>query len=580
MDGINWQALKAWATSATNYLLPIAVTTLALATADAQEYYVADSVFAGNVTQKVAVNSFTNRVYVAALGDNSVYVIDGSTNTVMTSIPVGVWPRSVAVDLATNRIYVGNSESASVSVIDGFSNTVIDTIPVGSGPGVDLNPFTNRLYVTHFNDNTVSVVDVNTNTVLDTVSVGSFPAGTAVNPIANTIYVSNRFEDTVSVIDGVSNTVTETIPVGFYPGDPDYDPMTNRWYLPIRYGGIWVFDAADNSLITIIEPGGEYVSVEVDPFKNLIFAIDYANYTVTVIDGDSFQVVDDVPIGDKVSGGLAINPWTNRAYVAHEGEETLSIIRQRSPEIAIDIKPGNKRNVINPRANGGIWVAILSDTNADSSFDPLSQVDVPTVEFGPDGAKALRYEVKDKNKDGLADLMLRFKIPETGIACGDTEATLKGSTFGGQEIAGTDSIKTVGCPSVKAIRIQAHIDGRSQLILRRNKAQWHHFDFAAPGRHEFRNEPTVINGIPWFPVWPDVPDAENRFCDCLSDVFKPLKPKLSKTGVNVDLDLVRSRGRTEILQYPSKENRYTLIIEFDDNAFGGSDDYLVEVRVF
>ena len=118
-------------------------------------------------------------------------------------------------------------------------------------------------------------------------------------------------------------------------------------------------------------------------------------------------------------------------------------------DIAIDIKPGNKRNVINPRAKGGIWVAILSDTNADSPFDPLSQVDIPTVEFGPDGARALRYKVKDKNRDGLGDLLLRFKIPETGTACGDTEATLIGDTFDGQSITGTDAVKTVGCKKAK-----------------------------------------------------------------------------------------------------------------------------------
>jgi len=39
-------------------------------------------------------------------------------------------------------------------------------------------------------------------------------------------------------------------------------------------------------------------------------------------------------------------------------------------EITIDIKPGNKPNVINPRARGGIWVAILSDTDLLSPFDP------------------------------------------------------------------------------------------------------------------------------------------------------------------------------------------------------------------
>jgi len=124
--------------------------------------------------------------------------------------------------------------------------------------------------------------------------------------------------------------------------------------------------------------------------------------------------------------------------------------------VDIDIKPGNKRNVINPRSKGGIWVAVLSDTDPESPFDPSSQVDIPTVEFGPDGAKATRYKVKDINKDGLGDLLLRFKIQKTGIACGDTEATLTGETFDGLIISGTDSIKTVGCKPKKCYKKKHH----------------------------------------------------------------------------------------------------------------------------
>lgn len=106
----------------------------------------------------------------------------------------------------------------------------------------------------------------------------------------------------------------------------------------------------------------------------------------------------------------------------------------------IDIKPGNALNTINPRATGAVWLAVLADSN----LDPL-QIDVSTARFGPDEAEVLRHRVKDVNKDGIADLLLSFKISESGIACGDMEATLTGHTIDGMLIAGTDSISTVGC---------------------------------------------------------------------------------------------------------------------------------------
>jgi hypothetical protein len=161
---------------------------------------------------------------------------------------------------------------------------------------------------------------------------------------------------------------------------------------------------------------------------------------------------------DQPTRCLGITPqaWAYGGPVSHSGNIPVVPLPFTAD---IDIKPGNKRNVINPRSKGGTWVAILSDTDHDSPFDPTSEVDIPTVEFGPDGAKAIRYKVKDKNRDGIGDLLLRFKIPATGISCGDTQATLTGATFDGQSFTGTDSVKSVGCKKAKKSQEKKSKDG-------------------------------------------------------------------------------------------------------------------------
>ena len=72
-------------------------------------------------------------IYVLNGGDNSVSVIDGTTNTVTTTIPVGNGPSGVAVS-PSGTIYVTNLGDFSMSVIDGTTNTVTATVPVGAGP--------------------------------------------------------------------------------------------------------------------------------------------------------------------------------------------------------------------------------------------------------------------------------------------------------------------------------------------------------------------------------------------------------------------------------------------------------------
>lgn len=109
-------------------------------------------------------------------------------------------------------------------------------------------------------------------------------------------------------------------------------------------------------------------------------------------------------------------------------------------EVTIDIKPGTENNSVNPRSKGKLTVAILTTDGFDAST-----VNASTVRFGPGEAQPVSYQLEDVDYEGYLDLALKFETQDTGIACGDTEATLSGQTFDGVQIIGTDAIKTVGC---------------------------------------------------------------------------------------------------------------------------------------
>lgn len=80
------------------------------------------------------------------------------------------------------------------------------------------------------------------------------------------------------------------------------------------------------------------------------------------------------------------------------------------------------------------------------TFDAIT-VDPTTVRFGRTGTQAtpVHSAVEDVNGDRRTDLILHFNTKDTGIARGDTSASLTRETFSGQMIKGADSIKTAGC---------------------------------------------------------------------------------------------------------------------------------------
>ncbi len=125
---------------------------------------------------------------------------------------------------------------------------------------------------------------------------------------------------------------------------------------------------------------------------------------------------------------------------------TFIFAYRRVLELGIDIKPGSFPNSIKLSNNGVVPVAILSTTTFDATT-----VDPDTVCFGDAEAPLERDcseahgtgHIEDVNGDLLLDLVLHYETGETGIDLGDITACLTGQTFGGQDVAGCDSVRTL-----------------------------------------------------------------------------------------------------------------------------------------
>jgi DNA-binding beta-propeller fold protein YncE len=124
----------------------------------------------------LAVNAKTNTLYATVEYSDTLYVIDGEQDEVVSKINLDGIGYSIAVNSDTNRVYVtaGNNQ---LYVVDGSSEELIATIDTGdhsylSGdvasfvpPELSINPKTNLIYATNAGHNLISVINGSTNAI-------------------------------------------------------------------------------------------------------------------------------------------------------------------------------------------------------------------------------------------------------------------------------------------------------------------------------------------------------------------------------------------------------------------------------
>lgn len=278
----------------------------------------------------VAVDPSAHRAYVPSFYDNSVSVIDTSTNKVTHTIKVGKQAWGVAVDPSAHRAYVTNADNRSVSVIDTRSNQVTHTIKVGGSPmGVAVDPSAHLVYVTNADDNSVSVIDPRSNKVTHTIKVGGHPGGVAVDPTAHRAYVANDESNTVSVVDTRSNKVVKAIKVGNMPAAVAVDQAGGRVFVTnVLTGSVSVIDTRTNKVTDTIWGQFGAQGVALDPLTTRLYVVRQNGQngnSVSVIDTTTYKVTATIEVGEW-AWGVALDPEAQRAYVANTNGNSVSVI--------------------------------------------------------------------------------------------------------------------------------------------------------------------------------------------------------------------------------------------------------------
>ena len=308
----------------------------------------------------IAVSPEEGLAYVSNNFDGKVYVINTSSNTMMSdTFQVGNGPMGVAVTATPNgdHVYVGNSGgdgsgNGTVSVIRTEDNTVSTIERVGFAPfGVSVTPNGEYAYVSDFGDDKVYVIQTSDNKVFDTdpstpeidpITVEWCPFGVSVTPDGKYAYVSNFASNSVSVIrtedntNTVIHTITKTDGIGNGPFGVSVTPDSKYAYVSnLGDNTVSVIRTEDNSVVKTITVGNGPAGVSMTPNGKYVYVNNSGAGTVsviqtsdnTVIDTDpSTPEIDPIEVGKQPYGGIAVSPDGKSVFVGNFEDGSVSVI--------------------------------------------------------------------------------------------------------------------------------------------------------------------------------------------------------------------------------------------------------------
>jgi len=256
--------------------------------------------------------------------------------------------------------------SGQIFVISGRTNDVIDTFTLGQNTinyvtDIAYNPITQKIYVLNSGFNftssssfhQISVIDPSTRKIVDVIPIGINPTKIAIDPISGNMYVTSS-ADTVYMINtshSIVNTVSIPAPVGVtYNFKNDLVYVSSYEYYS-NNGHVYVIDPRIASIIKIIKVGNlPFDGISSHPTNGKVYVSNIRSSSVSVIDGTTNTLINDIPVGIQPSE-IFYNSYDGNMYITHRSSSTVSVINSKidtikesipilTSDIAVDTSTG------------------------------------------------------------------------------------------------------------------------------------------------------------------------------------------------------------------------------------------------
>ncbi len=333
------------------------------------------------------------QLYVSALADGNVYVLDRASLSPVGTLPVGGSPRYIAFNASGTHAIIPN-EYGWVSFVHELPPpppSACHTPQTGPAPTdkthpslatkdsqpLDAQPFAvaisrnNVAYITQGWNASAVRADLPSSVLSAPFPVGDLPSQVRISPDGSTAYVENQDSQTITYVDVATNQIIgqATVPVGSIL-NMGLSPDGTRLYALTDYYGVYVIDVNSRTVIAQIPVGNTgtlLTGVAFNPFAPCMYISARDQAVVSTID-----LTTNAVVGQRfVTGGriqtVAVSLDGSTLYGADIGRS--KIVAWDLPSNATSFTEASvgtpvNRNVFDVEVtpdNAQLWVSTLAD---------------------------------------------------------------------------------------------------------------------------------------------------------------------------------------------------------------------------
>jgi DNA-binding beta-propeller fold protein YncE len=153
------------------------------------------------------------RLFVAALGNNTVEVLDLKAGKIIQSLSGFAEPQGIAYVPELDRLFVANGQDATCRIIDGHSFKTVSSVQCGEdADNVRYDDKAKRIYV-GYGGGALGALDAKTGAQLAVIKLAGHPESFRLETGGPRIFVNVPKADHIAVVDRENGTVTETWPL-------------------------------------------------------------------------------------------------------------------------------------------------------------------------------------------------------------------------------------------------------------------------------------------------------------------------------------------------------------------------------